>query len=385
MAFDHVIGHDTPKARLMDALVGDRMAHAYLFHGPPGTGAEALAIELAKAVNCESGTGEPCQQCRTCRKIGALQHPDVHIYPPSSSARSTRTTARTGEEAEGVDDRGGRRDARTERREELLSVLVENPYAALPLRKSDYISIDDIRELRQEAGITPFEGHRKVVIIVAADRMNTAASNALLKTLEEPPGTLLLILISYRIHQLLPTIVSRCQPLHLARLPDQVLFEALTHKFQIEPAQAQLAIRQADGSISQALTSASKASEIPRSTAFLFLEKVLMGTFFELFEAVERLVASHKDTPVVEEILDILLGCYRDLFLLVTTGDDTAIQHIDKGEWLADMARQLTFEQVESAITTIEEMKQNIIRNVHIQLALTVLALRLRACVSPIV
>ena len=80
MAFDHIIGQETQRQRLMDALMQGRLAHAYLLYGPSGTGVEALAIELAKAVNCAQGPGEPCQKCPSCRKIQTLQHPDLHFY-----------------------------------------------------------------------------------------------------------------------------------------------------------------------------------------------------------------------------------------------------------------------------------------------------------------
>jgi len=358
MAFDLVTGHETPKVRLMEALLGDRLAHAYLFHGSPGTGAETLAIELAKAINCDRGPGEPCQQCKSCRTVSNLQHPDVHVYLPSTSAVQ---------------------EVRLERRKELTAQAAGNPYAAISYRKSDYLSIADIRELRQVVTGKPYEGRRKVVLLFAADRMNTEASNALLKTLEEPPGNLLLLLVTDRIHRLLPTILSRCQPVHLARLPDDTLHDMLIHRFQIEPGLAALAVRQADGSVGNALLSVSEEGESNRTTAFEFLETVHDGSLVDVFEKVEQLVAVHKTRPILENMLDLLLGYYRDLFLLIETGNGDAIQHVEKTDWLNRTAQKLSFDKVQSAISAIEEIKKNILQNAQVQLAMTVLALRLRA------
>ena len=361
MAFDLVTGHETPKARLMEALLGDRLAHAYLFYGSRGTGAETLAIELAKAINCDSGPGEPCQQCKSCRTISNLQHPDVHIYVPSTSAVQ---------------------EVRLERRKELTAQLARNPYAAISYRKSDYLSIADIRELRQVATGKPYAGRRKVVLLFASDRMNTEASNALLKTLEEPPGNLLLVLLTDRIHRLLPTIVSRCQPVYLARLPDDTLHDMLIHRFQIEPGLAGLAVRQADGSVGNALLSISEEGESSRTIAFEFLETVHDGSLVDVFEKVEQLVASHKNGPILESTLDLLLVYYRDLFLLIETNNGDAIQHVDKTDWLSQTAQKLSFDKIQSAISAIEEIKKNILQNAQAQLAMTVLALRLRAAGS---
>lgn len=380
MPFDRVIAQQTPKDRLMRALAEGRLAHAYLFHGPSGVGAEALSIEVAKGVNCVHGPGEPCQRCNPCRKIGAFQHPDVHLYAPSTSAKSTKAAERTNGEPDGEDeDRGPRGDARAERRQSLIALLADNPYAPLSLHKNDYHSIDDIRELRREASAKPFEGRRKVVILLAADRMTVAASNALLKTLEEPPGELLLLLTTDRLHRLLPTIVSRCQPIRLARLSDEVMAEALTSRFHVDPDRVPLAVRQADGSISHGLASVSDGGIERRTAAATFLDTIQSGTMVDAFESVEQLIAMHKETPILEDMLDALLSYYRDLFILRVTQDDATVQNIDRRDWLADLAGRMPVEQIEAAITTIEETRWAITRNAHPQLALTVLAIRLRA------
>lgn len=378
MPFDRVIGQETLKSRLMDALQQRRLPHALLFHGPEGTGPVAMAFELAKAVNCRSGPGEPCQQCRACRAIGAMAHPDVRLYVPSSG-RASAPVSRTAENAE--TERSGRIDARTERRQALVEMLAQNPYTPLPLHKGDYLSIEDIRELRREASVKPYEGRRKVVILIEADRMNTPASNALLKTLEEPPGELLLILTTQRVRQLLPTIVSRCQPVHFARLPDEVIRQALVGHFEMDASTAETAVRHADGSLSQALAAASESGVRQRETAYAFLETVYDGTLAALFEQVETLAGSQKDTPDLEEVLNVLLSLFRDVLLMTVAREaaDALLQHRDRQDWLTRLADRLTPEQAAEAVAAVEEIKRALTHNAHSQLALTTLALRLRA------
>ena len=373
MAFDLVIGHEHARARLLDALASERLAHAYLFHGPQGTGGEALAIELAKAVNCENGAGEPCQHCRSCYAMATLRHPDVRVYLPASNLRAARGQTKSDEESEGTDD-SGKKDPRAERRMNLISGLAANPYALVPYGKGDFLSVDDIRELRRDAGVKPYQGRRKVVLIFGADRMNVAASNALLKTLEEPPGGLLLILTTDRISRLLPTIISRCQPVHLSRLDNDTLKWALCERFNESEERAALGVALADGSVGEALQSLSDDGQNRRDSAFALIETVHGGSLLELFDQIDLVVAANKEKPIV----DALIGYYRDLLLTIEMSDQSVIQSVDRNKWIKQVAAGLSFEQVQTAIDAIEEMRRALAQNAYIQLALTVLALRLK-------
>jgi DNA polymerase-3 subunit delta' len=376
--FERVIGQNRVRARLMDALTQGRLAHAFLFHGPPGTGAETLAIELAKAINCQKGVGEPCQTCSTCRRIGRLQHPDAHVYTPSSSAKTSRNDDAADNGDEDGEDRGARSDARTERRQTLLARLAENPYALCALSKNDILSVDDIRSLRQEAGVKPYEARRKVALLFHADRMTTAASNALLKTLEEPPGGLFLTLVSNRPRNLLPTILSRCQPVHIGRLDEQTIQEALTTRYGIEAGRAALAARLGDGSLGKALAAAAEQGVALRQRTFDLIEQIHRGDPLHLLQTVEELIGLHKSAPILEEMFDLLIGYYRDLLLLSAGAPEQTLTHIDRLAELKQINRTTELERIEKNIRSIEEVKQAIQRNAHPQLALTVLILRLR-------
>ncbi len=243
---------------------------------------------------------------------------------------------------------------------------------------NDLLSVEDVRSLRREASAKPYEGRRKVAVIVAADRMNAAASNALLKTLEEPPGTLMLILTASRAGKLLPTIVSRCQPVFLSRLHEDEVKSALIERYDVAPEEAGELATRSEGRLSEALAARSEQGSRIREDAFALLECIYDGTPLSLFEQVESLAASHREEPVAEKILDHLLSLYRDLFVLSSASGFHTLSNADRTEPLRERASGLNAEEIEQGIAAIEEARRDIARNAHVQLALLVLILRLR-------
>ena len=187
MSFNNVIGQERVKRALRQALENGRLAHAILLYGPEGVGKRAMAIELAKAVNCTRAKTDACDRCNSCHKISSLQHPDLKVVFP------------------------GPAQLPVEEEVSVLQKIAEDNYQPVGFGKSVTIPIDKIRELRKQASYHPYEGKRKVAIVLGADQMRPEAANALLKILEEPPGTMLLILTATNPSSLLPTILSRCQ------------------------------------------------------------------------------------------------------------------------------------------------------------------------------
>jgi len=176
MAWSNILGHELVIGRLRESIARGRLSHACLFVGPDGIGKERVARELAKTLLCTEGSGEACDACRACRKVEHGNHPDVTIV------ERVRDTAK-----------GTARSA---------------------------IVIDQVREEIQDViSFKPFEGSHKVFIISEAERLTEQAQNCLLKTLEEPPGHSLLILVADRLESFLDTVVSRCQVVRFRPLP----------------------------------------------------------------------------------------------------------------------------------------------------------------------
>src|SRR5512136_1675589 len=200
-----VVGQEHITKTLLNALESGRVAHAYLFCGPRGTGKTSTGRILAKAVNClNSGRGEPCNTCDMCRAITEDRAMDV-IEIDAASNRS----------------------------------------------------IDDIRDLREKVNYAPTQARRKVYIIDEFHMLSKDASNALLKTLEEPPPHVIFVLATTEAHKVLPTILSRCQHFDFHRLSRADVVAKLSQvcaaeKINIEPQSMNLIARSSTGSMRDA-------------------------------------------------------------------------------------------------------------------------------------
>ncbi len=205
MPLAEVIGQDRAVLHLRRAWGAGRLAQAYSFVGPEGVGKRTTALALAQAVNCQRPVAgeapDACGTCPACRKVGAGNHPDVTLVTPAEKT---------------------------------------------------VIDIDQIREVTGRATRRAYEGATKVWILDPADRMQEPAANAFLKTLEEPPGAALFVLVTTAPSALLPTIRSRCQEVRFELLSPEAL-DAILARHGRSPEERAAAIALAGGSASRAL------------------------------------------------------------------------------------------------------------------------------------
>ena len=204
--FAELVGQEAVTQTLLNALKNKRISHAYLFCGPRGTGKTSTARIIAKAVNCltTGGSGEPCNTCEMCKAINEGRALDVIEIDAASNT-----------------------------------------------------GVDDIRTLRERINIAPAQARYKVYIIDEFHMLSTAASNALLKTLEEPPPHVIFVLATTEVHKILPTIMSRCQRFDFRRLSQADIIKKLTEictseKITIEPEALRLVAKSASGSLRDA-------------------------------------------------------------------------------------------------------------------------------------
>jgi DNA polymerase-3 subunit delta' len=222
-----------------------RIPHAQLFIGPEGSGTLPTAIAYAQYILCHNQNGENSGENESCNlKFQKISHPDLHfIYP-------TVTT-------EKVDKKPKSIDFITDWRQ----FVTQNPYGGLfdwyavlgVQNKQGEIRVDDAQEVLKSLALKSYEGGYKIMIVWMADKMNSAASNKLLKLLEEPPEKTVFILISENEEDIIQTIRSRCQVLHFNGLNEQIIADALISQKQIEPKQATKIAHQAQGNYNKAL------------------------------------------------------------------------------------------------------------------------------------
>lgn len=201
---ERVVGQERARHRLVEAVREGRLHHAYLLVGPEGVGKRLLARGLAQVLLCpHAHDGQACGQCSACGQVARTSHPDLHWIEPQVRA-------------------GG------------LGSL----------------GIDQVRRLIQEAAWRPYEGRWKVLVVGQADRLTPEAQNSLLKLLEEPPGTAVILLTTPRPDRLLPTVRSRCHTVPLRSLTDQEVRAVLTAQGLIEtgkPEEADLLVMAVQG------------------------------------------------------------------------------------------------------------------------------------------
>ncbi|NMC74709.1 MAG: DNA polymerase III subunit delta' [Geobacteraceae bacterium] len=317
MPFSRIVGHKHIASLLMRALEAGKLSHAYLFDGIDGLGMKDTALALVEAVFCNGRDG--CGTCSSCRKVGGLRHPDLHLVQPDGA----------------------------------------------------FIKIDRIRELQKELSLRPYEARTKACIIEDAERMNPSAANAFLKTLEEPPGEALLILLTTHADGILPTIRSRCQRLRFPALPMETI-EADLRERGAEPESSRVAAALAGGDLARARRLVSGDRLQVRK---LFLERAahLSGNdVTQLFAAAEE-YATDKESAL--ELLDLLRLFWRDVLLLRT--GSPGITNSDILPLVNEKANTHSLDEVMEKLECISRIGNALARNANHRLSLEVLFMEL--------
>jgi DNA polymerase-3 subunit delta' len=251
MQFCEIIGHETVKNHLRQAVCEGRIPHAQLFTGPAGVGKLALAIAYAQYVACPNRTAEDsCGKCPTCLQYSKLQHPDLHFAFPIIKTESADVC-----------------DAFLDKWRELLLkdkyFDIEDWYRVMGSEtKQGMIYDKESSEIIRKLSLKSFSNGYKVMIIWQADKMNPRCANKLLKLLEEPPTMTLFLLISEHPEQLLSTIVSRVQEVRVPRMSEQEIALGLQQEYAwLDSEQAHSFAHMANGSYFSAIKILSETEE----------------------------------------------------------------------------------------------------------------------------
>ncbi len=315
-----IVGHEWAVRLLRQAIAQGELSHAYLFTGPSSVGKTTLANALASALLCLGERNRPCGECRACRLAASGGHPDLHHLRPAS--------------------------------------------------KMGRLKVAQVRELEQILLLTPNLSPYRVAVLERFERATPSAANALLKTLEEPPSHVVLILLAPDTDSLLPTIVSRCQVIPLRPLPAAQVEAALEENWGVPSEQARRLAHLSGGRIGWAIRAARNPAIIREQEQRLEeLDGLLKAPLAERFRYAATMSL---DVPAAEEVLELWAGWWRDV-MLYSSGIEEGLTHIDEQERLAAHAARLNTRSAARLAQATRTTADHLRRNANPRLALEVL------------
>jgi len=295
--FDEVLGHEVPRELLGRLLDSNRIPQAILFQGPEGVGKATLARAFAAALLCSEQNGQACGKCDDCR----MQRTGCHLD---------------------------------------FLLIQRLPQEKRPKELRKFIAVNQIRDLSHLAGLSPRRELRRIFLIDPADRMNTEAQNALLKTLEEPASRTVLILIASRPHLLLPTVRSRCLALRFAPLKTPVL-ASLLERLGMAKAEAHTRASLSQGRAGAAIDLDLDRLREKRTAILEALEFLSRGSAAAAELPAMAAALAGRDEPTLLESLALLQELLRDAARATVDPEDLTLVHSDLRERLAALGRRL--------------------------------------------
>lgn len=315
--FEKIVGQEKPLSILKNAIIKNKIANSYLFYGNDGIGKFTSALYFGMALNCENTSdGFPCGVCNSCKKFLNFSHPDfLYIFPTPKLDISL-----TG-------------DIKSESALKEYLEYIENkkktPWKKFFFSKNTEIRMDSIRRLEHKINFTPYEAKYKIYIIEDADKVNTKAENAFLKTLEEPPKDSVIILTTSKPNDLLPTILSRCQKIHFSSLPEKIIFQKLLADTKLDTPMAKMIAKIANGNMEKALQFADQGFMEARRNTDIFLQLILEKDNEGFYKFSENFKSTSKSkNGLLLEIINYIIVWISDLAYVELS--ENRIINIDK-------------------------------------------------------
>jgi DNA polymerase-3 subunit delta' len=313
----NILGHEWAAEMLTQHILRGQVRHAYLMTGPDGTGRRSLALRFAQALNCKQppAQGEFCGICRTCQQIERMQHADLAILTPEEDSRT--------------------------------------------------IKVEQVRELQHSLSLSPYEGGWRVALLPDFQQATDSAQNALLKTLEEAPPKVILLLTADVAENLLPTILSRCELLRLRPLVIDVLARALHERWQVPEEQAKLLAHLSGGRPGIAIGLNNDADAFERRSGWIddvFL--LLENNRRERFAYAKEISADKERLP---NVFEVWLTLWRDV-LLAVSGSHAPLVNQDRQAEVAQLAQRYDLVTVRERISALEQAISQLDANLNARL-----------------
>jgi len=324
----NLLGHEWAVDLLRGQLANTRRPHnhAYLFTGPQGVGRRTLALRLAQALNCTqpAAAGLPCGECRACRLIERMQHPDLWIVQAEPGSAT--------------------------------------------------LKVDQVRELQRTLSLAPYEATYKIALLLRFEEANPNAANALLKTLEEPPPQVVMLLTASDAEALLPTVVSRCEVIRLRPVSRAQLSEGLQTHWGLPAPEAHLLAHLSGGRPGYALRLRQNPEMLEqRRNQLDEHRRLLAAARVERFSYAEEL---SKDRALLLNTLQTWLTLWRDVMLRVSASS-APLTNIDCQAEIETLAGQVGLTMAQQLVSKLERAIEQIENYLNARLVTEVLMLDL--------
>ena len=280
----------------------------------------------------------PCGECANCKRITHFNHPDVKFIFPAP------------------------KNIQNEQIKQIIQSKVKNPYGMLPLVGSKNISIDAIRELKEEAKYAAVEGGYRVIIISGAEHFSREAANSFLKLLEEPPEKFLIILITEALHVILDTIRSRCQPVYFPEFTDEQI-EQIIRQYETVEVDLQPLIRMAHSNVKRIFQMLHADYSEQKKWLLAFIRAVAVENYFHVNELLEQIARGGQQNHL--ELLNLLNGWFTDVLHLQQDAQYQRLINIDLQEPLRKFSKSYTQIRLSEIIEGIENAQKAIESNAH--------------------
>ncbi|SEF99484.1 MULTISPECIES: ATP-binding protein [Lachnospira] len=324
--FADIYGYDTIKEHLQNAVVMDKVSHAYVFSGNLGAGKKMLAKIFAKTLQCEEGGKEPCNHCHSCVQAESNNQPDI------------------------------------------IWVRHEKPGS---------IGVDDIRDqLVADIQIKPYSSRYKIYIIDEAEKLTVQAQNALLKTIEEPPAYGIVILLSKNADIFLQTILSRCVVLDLKPLSDSLVENYIKDHISCGDYERKFAAKFARGCIGRAISilESDEFSQLKNQVVSMVKNAKDM-TSVEIMDSVKK---AGEFKLVIDDYLDLLNVWFRDVLIFKSTADTNLIIFSDEISSIRNQAELVSYEGLQDILDSIDKVKVRLQANVNFDLTMELLIMAIK-------
>lgn len=325
-----MIGRESLIEYIKTVTAEEKLSHAYLFEGEKGMGKLFMAKFFAKTILCSDKKElslhgkkavEPCKTCISCKQIDGSNHPDI--------------------------------------------IYVEH-------EKPNVISVEEIRkQLVSTVDILPYSSKYKIYIVKDAEKMNEMAQNALLKTIEEPPKYVIIILLSANKGRLLDTIKSRCVMMDIKPVEKEVIKDFLMKKYEVPDYVAAYASEFSAGNIGKAIRYAIEDDFLEmKGVVIRIMRKLDEDRVADLLEALENL--NHYKNEI-KDCLDLVTLWFRDMLVLKATGDVNRLIFKEEYTVLKEQANVRSYEAVDRALLSMEKAKQRLDANVKFETVMEVM------------